>query len=331
MFCPQCGNKNPDNARFCAHCGYQFRQYEAAPQIAQPQPKAHISTRRIVPIAAAVAIAAVAIVLVRVVLRPGPVHGVKVRDSADDYSWQEMSQIAAAISEADTDEAGLKIAESYHLEVGDGKYLTLSDGTDVEMQICGFRHDDKSDGSGKAGISFLSAYVVGSLQEPMGASNEGGWEKSDMRSYLNSDMLGALPQDLQSVIVPVNKYTNNESGEAEDASAITPTSDKIWIPSFVEVCGAGENEAALAEGTQYQLFSDAGIGPDTESCPDETWKTQNVDEPKWGDQWWLRSPCPESTVSFHTVGTTGVLGLSPGTYLSGYASDANYFAIGFCL
>ncbi|MBR1393712.1 MAG: zinc ribbon domain-containing protein [Ruminococcus sp.] len=37
MFCPNCGNQVPDNAKFCGGCGYRFPEAEAAVQEAVPQ------------------------------------------------------------------------------------------------------------------------------------------------------------------------------------------------------------------------------------------------------------------------------------------------------
>jgi TM2 domain-containing membrane protein YozV len=38
-FCPECGQQNPDNARFCQNCGQAFPQAQTQPQPAQAAPQ----------------------------------------------------------------------------------------------------------------------------------------------------------------------------------------------------------------------------------------------------------------------------------------------------
>ena len=148
--------------------------------------------------------------------------------------------------------------------------LTLADGTQTTVQIVGFAHDDKTSG-GKAGITFIFGDCVG--QEPMNeeGTNEGGWEASPMRTYLNGTWRAQLPEDLDAVIVPVDKLTNNE-GETKSAASVTSTSDSLWLPSVVELVGPigdvyfGEEDRYRpvgdilnAEGSVYKLYRDAGV------------------------------------------------------------------------
>ena len=54
-----------------------------------------------------------------------------------------------------------------------------------------------------------------------------------MRAYLNGDWRAQLPEDLDAAIVPVDKLTNNV-GETQDVSAVTATSDSLWLFSVAE-------------------------------------------------------------------------------------------------
>ena len=89
--------------------------------------------------------------------------GTPVRDTVDSYSWDELADIADQIAQAGSDFEGLQVASKFHLCGKDGKLdenrlksFTLADGTQVQTQIVGFRHDDRADGSGKAGITFMT-------------------------------------------------------------------------------------------------------------------------------------------------------------------------------
>lgn len=71
---------------------------------------------------------------------------------------------------------------------------------------------------------------------------DGGWETSEMRSWLSGTLLKALPRDLQSVIKAVPKKNN---------SGATTTNDKLWLLSATEVGLASDS----SEGSQYECFT----------------------------------------------------------------------------
>ena len=86
-------------------------------------------------------------------------------------------------------------------------------------------------------------------------TNAGGWEASQMRAYLNGDWRTQLPQDLDAVIVPVDKLSNNV-GETDAVSAVTTTSDALWLFSLSELAGA---VPAGRTGEGYGLFEEGYV------------------------------------------------------------------------
>lgn len=231
-----------------------------------------------------------------------------VRDSVEEYSWDELSQVSALISAAATDEEARQIAADYHLCNADGtldgsqtKQLTLGDGTSVTMQVAGFNHDDRVDGSGRAGITFISRGIVGSHAMNADDATAGGWRDSDLRAWMNGELLGLLPDDLVDVIVPVSKLTNTV-GETADTSAVSATTDTLWTLSYAEIGGhmdiddGGYDEVYNAEGDQYQLFSDLGVRWDS---PNDCLAIPGV------ERWWERSPDPMDGRYFMCVGEEG--------------------------
>ena len=215
------------------------------------------------------------------------VPSIPVREDVSEYSWGELKGISNVIANAKSDKEGLKIAKEYNLVdskgklQGDTKTVKLTDGTKTSVRILGFRHD-KLAGGGKAGITFEFADSPKTHCMNSEDTNEGGWEASDMRAWLNSKFLALLPDDLQSCIVAATKRTNNVGGDAEyDASLVTVTFDKLWLLSYVEVEGAvskpvSKREAWNAEGAQYKLYADDGDGG-------------QLDEKSGAAQWWTRS------------------------------------------
>ena len=131
-----------------------------------------------------------------------------------DYSWDELSQISARIATAATDDEGLAIAQEYNLAdaagvpVNETREVVLDDNTLAYARIVGFRHDQRADGSGVAGMTLMVSMLS---EQPMETSNtnRGGWESSSLRAWLASDGMALLPDDLATHIVSVSKATNN--------------------------------------------------------------------------------------------------------------------------
>ena len=198
---------------------------------------------------------------------------VAVRASVEGYSWDELSQIADMIAAAKDQSSALEIEKKYN----------LSDGTSVRMRIAGFRHDQRSDGSGVAGITFLADSIVS--VRPMNAPERVDWSQTSLRAWLNGEFVGLLPDELSGKLVEVKKQTNR----ASDFSSQEETDDKVWLLSYFEL--VGEVSAASSrsgvynpEGAQYQLFSDLG----------GQWEGTNEAFMVSGEcaNWWLRSPDP---------------------------------------
>ncbi len=260
--------------------------------------------------------------------------GATVKSAVEAYTWDELSQISAEIGAAGDEAAAIEVAKKYNLCTPEGKLdgtqvksVTLADGTQTTVQIVGFAHDDKTSG-GKAGITFIFGDCVGEASMNSEPTNSGGWEASQMRAYLNGDWRVQLPEDLNAVIVPVDKLTNNV-GEARDISSVTATSDSLWLLSLAELAGpisATEAphgyewlpEIFNAEGSRYQLFSDAGVAWDGENSI----LVKNSQDSSFS--WWERTPNPLYTYGFWGVSSGG----SPNA-----AGDVDSYGVvpGFCI
>lgn len=215
---------------------------------------------------------------------------VAVRASVEDYSWDELSQLADMIAGAKDQSSALEIEKKYNLVSTAGtldgtqaKTLQLSDGTSVKMRIAGFRHDQRSDGSGVAGITFLADSIVS--VRPMNTPERVDWSQTSLRAWLNGEFLGLLPDELSGKVVEVKKQTNR----ASDFSSQEETDDKVWLLSYFELVGEVSASSSRSgvynpEGTQYQMFSDLG----------GQWEGTNEAFMVSGEcaNWWLRSPDP---------------------------------------
>ena len=272
---------------------------------------------------------------------PQAVAGVAVKSAVEAYTWDELSQISAEIGAAGDEAAAVEVAKRYNLCTPDGKLdgtqvksVTLADGTQTTVQIVGFAHDDKTSG-GKAGITFIFGDCVGEAPMNPTDTNAGGWEASQMRANLNGDWRGQLPQDLNAVIVPVDKLSNNV-GETDAVSAVTTTSDALWLFSLAELAGAvpasriGDGYGLFEEGyvdildvagSQYKLFGDMGasMGNSENACLIKT----RADTYAF---WWLRTPEPRDEYCFLRVDQHGYVPSG-----SDGASYTNCMIPGFCI
>ncbi len=237
------------------------------------------------------------------------VAGATVKSAVEAYTWDELSRISAEIAAANDEAGGIEVAKKYNLCTPDGKLdgtqvksVTLTDGTQTTVQIIGFNHDDKT-GGGKAGISFIFGDAIAEMPMNSSDTNAGGWEASQTRAYLNSDGMSLLPQELAGKIVAVDKLTNNV-GQTEEVSAVSTTSDKLWLLSATELFGViawyEESDSVFnAEGSQYKLYQDKAVS--SANGYDFLVKT-NGDGPWY---WWVRSPFSGLPDLFAGVGANG--------------------------
>ena len=195
-----------------------------------------------------------------------------------------------------------------YYSVGDEKTITLSTGEQVTFVILGFDHDDLSDGSGKAGVTFGMKNLLAATYPMNGIdSNIEGWKTTSMRTETMHDLFALLPPDWKAVIKRVDKKTRDGQG----STSITTTSDKLFIFSQVEIAGTGPSE-----GEQYKYW---------ETVKDGTVDANRIKNLSNGsgaaNAWWLRTM---NVDIFYYVGTTGNIS-------SQYATNNSGVCFGFCV
>lgn len=256
--------------------------------------------------------------------------------SFSEYSASELAGIAQAIEKTSSRDEALSVAEQYGICNEDGTVtteaneITLTDGTTAELRVADIYTDDMADG-GKAGITFLLS--GSSLTHAMNttATDQGGWESSALRSWLSSDVMDLLPDELATYIVPVEKMTNN-TGYTVNTAAVTSTTDSLWIPSFVEVYGtvnwnwessytSNYNTILGSEGTQYAVFSESGVTGGFGTASEVEAKSGIGTD---ANTWWTRTSSPSSSDHFRAVSTVS------GPYAVDNATQELGVVVGFC-
>ena len=180
-----------------------------------------------------------------------------IAKDAKDWTLDEQKAVAediAAKGEASPAYAKAKTA----MDAGTKFSMKLTDGKTLEYKIIGINHDDLADGSGKAGLTFEATNgALGTQRMNATNSNTGGWEKSELRSRLNSgDLWALLPAEIQSKAKAVTKMTDNKGGGGWDSkdATVTATSDKLFLLSTTEVYGN-----LRSDGTQYEFYKSKGV------------------------------------------------------------------------
>ena len=189
-------------------------------------------------------------------------------------------------------------------KVGDKKPMAIN-GVDYPIDIIGFDHDDYSDGSGKAPITF-QMHDCYSEKKPMNstATNEGGWTSCAMRNTHLPAILALMPTEVQNGIREVNKLTSAGSQSA----TINTTADKLFLLSEVEIFGSTTYSVA-GEGTQYDYYK----------ADNSKIKKQNGGS----EYWWERSPRDNTYSMFCMVNREG-------SVYNIAANRASGVAFGFC-
>lgn len=220
------------------------------------------------------------------------VYPFTIGDNLNDTDW------------ADIDICGrLGMAQQF-FKVGDSKTVNIG-GTNYEVQIIGFNHDDKVSG-GKAAYSFQLVDCLNQIQQMnTGNTNTGGWNGSAMRGRM-STYKSQLPAALRNVIKTVKKKSGTGGGSS---SGTQQTNDDLFLLSEIEIFGTTTYSVA-GEGTQYEWYK-AG---------NSLIKKVNGS----ANHWWERSPISGNTSGFCYVGGNG--------YASNhYANYPNGVSFGFCV
>ena len=134
-------------------------------------------------------------------------------------------------------------------KVADHKPMTIN-GADYQIDIIGKNHDEYSDGSGKAPLTFQMHDCYGTTYAMNSSNtNRGGWTSCAMRSTHLPAILALMPTEVQNGIREVNKLTSAGS----TSSTINTTADKLFLLSEIEIFGS-VTESKSGEGSQYAYY-----------------------------------------------------------------------------
>ena len=189
--------------------------------------------------------------------------------------------------------------------------------TSIELKLIGFNHFRLADGSALAKTVWHMVGAMSALYKHRTSNtNVGGWEKSDIRTYINDTVFKNLPIHWQALIktVQVKSSIGNMSAD------ISTVEDKLFLLSIAEVNSGNASEVPYkneidseAEAITFSVFTDNNS---------RIRKTFNGEGS--AVTWWLRSPQSSSSTEFRFV-------ISNGAPISYSASNSNSLSWGFCI
>lgn len=160
------------------------------------------------------------------------------------YTWQELIQLANDPANA---------AEDFAHMVGQTKPLQIAGYGSFTFRMIGVGQDVRSDNGQLAKMTFEIVDILTTHRMNPSDSTTGGWGDSEMREWLNSTMLNALPDYMIDGITTVKKeYKNGENG------SIVTCDDKLWCLSDKELANSTDYGD---EGEFYEYWAshnDAG-------------------------------------------------------------------------
>ena len=260
-----------------------------------------------------------------------------VDDVLNNNDWDTISEVSSAGEAAN------------YWSVGDRKQVTLN-GTvgsctfsnySTYAFIIGFNHNSSREGSNKIHFQLAKTALSGgtdicftdSSYNSSGSSaafrmntsntNSGGWEDSYMRNSIcgtsktstSGRFMGAIPAALRNALKSVTKYTDNTGNASTSSSAVTATTDYIFLLSEYEVFGscsiANSNEASRQQQYAYYSAGNSKVKYRHTSTSSTAF-------------WWLRSANRSNSYFFAIVYTYG-------NVLSDTAYSSLGVAPGFCV
>ena len=192
--------------------------------------------------------------------------------------------------------------ESSMLSVGmEMPEITVS-GEPMQWVIGAINHDQQHQ------VIFVPKWCLSTTRKMYSTNtNVGGWNSSDLRTWLNGDFYNSLPNTVKPYIADRTFQTS----EGNTSTTLQSATDKIWLPREFELFGA-TTYAAATEHTdggaeQFPIFSVA----------DNRIKTTGQEGSAY--DWWESSPCASTANDFCNVNRSGAANYNGASATNGVA------------
>ena len=185
-----------------------------------------------------------------------------ITDSMTVYAVYEKKMTGDTINDSWSTIAASTKDGTYKTKYSVGDLKTVDLGTQGlhQMQLVAFDADDKADGSGKAPMTWVMKDLLktnhrmnpSKVDGQEGTGTLGGYDKTEMKSYLTETILPLFPADIRNNIVPVTKH--QKAYDASGTAFQESTTETLWIPGNKEIFNSTSYDA---DGSSYSdVFKD---------------------------------------------------------------------------
>ena len=163
-------------------------------------------------------------------------------------TWDQIIEIAQTI--ANNNMTSEEVYDVYGWSKGDRTTYTQTDGKVIDVRIIGFNHDDLSDGSGKAGITFETVNCV--TKSAFGSSIYDYYKGSTIVKTTLPQLRNKMPTELKNGLKTVDKKWKGTPG-----GSLQTTAQTLFLLSASEVgyressAGGGASAGGNKEGDVY--------------------------------------------------------------------------------
>ncbi|CCX35791.1 uncharacterized protein BN451_00378 [Clostridium sp. CAG:1000] len=139
-------------------------------------------------------------------------------------------------------------------------------------------------------------------------TNEGGWPKSQMKTFINNDIYNSLPNELKSIIITTKTISGHGELDSENHISI----DKLYLLATAEVWKDGDHADAARDKTrQLDYYNSKGVTTSSYAAAIKKDSTGTAAE------WWLRSASSDFDFVFYYSWDNGAMSDANADYSSG--------------
>ena len=181
---------------------------------------------------------------------------------------------------------------SYPYKVGDTKEIDMGEFGKHTLRIANTSTPEEcnTEGFSETACGFVVEFadIIASHVMSDVDTNVGGWEDSEMRTYVNNDVYNSLPSELKGEILTITVI----SGYGQSDSNNFTTQDKLYLLSTEEVWGKNFRiDTANLKTRQLDYYNISG---GTNESAVKNYKEN-------ASYWWLRSAVSESSSNYNCV------------------------------
>ena len=212
----------------------------------------------------------------------------------------------------DTIANAVRTGQTSNYHVGDEKEVDLGTYGKHNVRIANMNTPDecKQEGFSQTACGFVVEFADIITTHNMNSTftNEGGWPKSQMKTFIDKDIYNSLPNELKSIIITTKTISGHGELDSENHISI----DKLYLLATAEVWKDGDHADAARDKTrQLDYYNSKGVTTSSYAAAIKKDSTGTAAE------WWLRSASSDFDFDFYYSWDNGAMSDTNADYSSG--------------